>query len=295
MSTHTVGVLAPNGRVGSAVVSALLKYHNEGKIALVLLHRPGSPPKAQVPDSVNVREIELEKEVDDIAPAIKGLNVIVSALGPMQVPLQVPLVNALAKSPDFVTLIPAYYGHSWIPEDLADNPIQAKIFETRIAPKTRATELGISTTMVNTGIFDQMFFALGFVGTNVNTNTVQANEAQLKHKIPITTIPYLAEGIAQIVLQSPESLKDKAFTLVDHWPLGDEVIDALTQVNGSKPTVKDYTDADASALKSNPPIGPGSAAYRRAWTNDKWNYEPEFNVKGFEKVSLADVAKSWKQ
>ena len=74
--SHTVGLLAPNGRLGANILTALLKYHEEGKIGLVILHRPGSPPKTKLPTSVDVREVDLEGDVKTIVPAVKGINVL---------------------------------------------------------------------------------------------------------------------------------------------------------------------------------------------------------------------------
>ena len=73
---HTVGLLAPNGNVGSAILSALLEPSHLSKINLVVLHRPGSAPKAKLPESVEVRVIDLEKsDSKSIEEAVKGIEV----------------------------------------------------------------------------------------------------------------------------------------------------------------------------------------------------------------------------
>ena len=74
---HTVGLLGPNGRVGSAVLNALLPTVEQGKVKLVVLHRPGSPPKVKLPAVVEVREIDLEGDAAKTAQAVKGINVMV--------------------------------------------------------------------------------------------------------------------------------------------------------------------------------------------------------------------------
>ena len=73
---HTVGLLAPNGNVGSATLNALLEPSNLNKINLVVLHRPGSAPKATLPDNVEVRVLDLEKgDSKTIEEAVSGIQV----------------------------------------------------------------------------------------------------------------------------------------------------------------------------------------------------------------------------
>ena len=76
-SPHIVGLLGPNGRVGSAILNALVPSVEQGKIKLVVLHRPGSPPKVELSATVEVREIDLEGDAAKIEQAVKGINVMV--------------------------------------------------------------------------------------------------------------------------------------------------------------------------------------------------------------------------
>jgi hypothetical protein len=76
---HTIGVLAPNGTVGSAVVKYLIPHHKLGQIKLVLLHRPGGPPQ-NIPSGVELESRQLDLDGGDSASletAIQGLNVFV--------------------------------------------------------------------------------------------------------------------------------------------------------------------------------------------------------------------------
>ena len=66
MPAHTLGLLAPNGNVAIPTVDALLNHEAQGKIKLVLLHRPGGPLKVNLPSSVEVREMDLEGEKSPI-------------------------------------------------------------------------------------------------------------------------------------------------------------------------------------------------------------------------------------
>ena len=77
--THTVGLIGPNGNVGSAAVKYLLPYHQKGQVKIVILHRPGGPPR-NPPSGVSLetRVIDLESgDVEAVAKAVEGLNVVV--------------------------------------------------------------------------------------------------------------------------------------------------------------------------------------------------------------------------
>lgn len=72
---NTIAVLGPNGNVGSRIVPHLLAAHRAGKLNLVLLHRPGSPPKNVPTDAgVDIREIDLSGDFEGIKTSVRGLN-----------------------------------------------------------------------------------------------------------------------------------------------------------------------------------------------------------------------------
>lgn len=58
---NTVALLSVTGLIGSNLLTALTKAHTEGKIKLIVLHRPSS--------NVALVPAEVEKRVIDIASA----------------------------------------------------------------------------------------------------------------------------------------------------------------------------------------------------------------------------------
>ncbi len=75
MSPHTVALQPHTGRIGSAAFKELLKAHNEGKIVLVVIHRPGSD-LSTVPAGVEAREVNLaEPDEAKIKESLKGINI----------------------------------------------------------------------------------------------------------------------------------------------------------------------------------------------------------------------------
>lgn len=76
MPVNTVGILGHTGRVGSQIVKHMIGYHREGKVNLVILHRPSSNI-SQVPAEIETRVIDLSKdEPDQHLEAIRGLDVV---------------------------------------------------------------------------------------------------------------------------------------------------------------------------------------------------------------------------
>ena len=107
MSPTTIGILGHTGRVGSQITKNLIKYHTQGLVKLVILHRPGSRI-SDLPSEIETRVIELEKdEPENHFDAIKDLNVVMyvhtppNTCSPRALPLSFPL-----------TLFPRARGHS---------------------------------------------------------------------------------------------------------------------------------------------------------------------------------------
>lgn len=76
---HTVGILAPNGVVGSQVVKCLIPHHKSKQIQLIILHRPGGPPRTIPAEfEIETRQIDLENgSHETLVDAIAGINVFV--------------------------------------------------------------------------------------------------------------------------------------------------------------------------------------------------------------------------
>lgn len=71
---HTVGLMGANGLVGGAAAKALAQSAKEGKIKLIILHRPDRAPKGFHTD-VEMRVLDLDGAASSIDAAVKGINV----------------------------------------------------------------------------------------------------------------------------------------------------------------------------------------------------------------------------
>ena len=65
-------------------------------------------------------------------------------------------MEAISKSPDFVTYMPAMYSTTWSKEDF-DDPLLGS-FISKMPGYAKPKELGIGITKVYTGVFDFTFF-----------------------------------------------------------------------------------------------------------------------------------------
>jgi hypothetical protein len=76
---NTVAVYSPTGLVGKTLVPLLTALQKDGKINLVLIHRPSSDLSAfSLPSGADTRAIDFETETDDVKllAAVKGIDLI---------------------------------------------------------------------------------------------------------------------------------------------------------------------------------------------------------------------------
>ncbi|KAL9107808.1 MAG: hypothetical protein Q9227_007323 [Pyrenula ochraceoflavens] len=272
---HTVGIIGANGRVGASAAKGLAEAVKEGKIKLVILHRPGNAPKGfDTLHNVELRVLDLESPASEIEKSVLGIQVFISALGFPALPSEPKLVDALAKSPDLITYIPASYSTTWTPEEEADPPL-TPIIRFIHGGWDRAKEKGIAVTPIYTGIFDVYFFEYGFVGCVVKQNTVWANEKQLQNRIPITAISHLGDALARIAASpDPYSIKNTTHSVVTFWPSGDELVSLYTKINGKQATVKDFTEKDRHEFRDDAEnFGAAKVGYWDKWASGNWDYE----------------------
>jgi hypothetical protein len=76
---NTVAVYSPTGLVGKTLVPLLADLHKEGKISLILIHRPASDLSVfTLPEGVDTRAIDFETETDaaKLLAAVKGIDLV---------------------------------------------------------------------------------------------------------------------------------------------------------------------------------------------------------------------------
>ncbi|VUC37409.1 unnamed protein product [Clonostachys rosea] len=280
---HTVALLAPNGNVGSATLRQLLPAHKAGKLNLVVLHRPGSPPKdLDLHSGVEVREIDLEGPIENVQEAVCGVNTAISALPISAMHLQINLVRALSKTPGFITFIPARFSIPLSDDDYPHLPFMKPFLET----EKIAEELGVGITHVWTGSFITSF-KFGWLGSNLKENKIVSNANQLRNWTPITTMKHLGTALADLAARDPADIVGKSFSAVTFHPSGKDLVNVFTQLNGGKPTeVVNQTPEDLELLLQDVNgLGAFMGVYMRHW--DRGDLEFPGGIPAPDGISLS--------
>uniref|UniRef100_A0A8H7KBI3 NmrA-like domain-containing protein n=1 Tax=Bionectria ochroleuca TaxID=29856 RepID=A0A8H7KBI3_BIOOC len=280
---HTVALLAPNGNVGSAALRHLLPTHKAAKLNLVVLHRPGSPPKdLDLGLGVEVREIDLEGPIENIQEAVRGVNAAISALPISAIHLQINLVRALSKTPGFITFIPARFSIPLTDDDYPHLSFMEPFLETERIAK----ELGVGITHVWTGSFI-MSFKFGWLGTNLQENKIVANANQLKNWTPIITMEHLGAALGNLLARDPADIVGKSFSAVTFRPSGKDFVNTFTQLHDGQPTaVVDQTPEDLQLLLQDiKGSGAFMGVYMRHW--DRGDLEFPGSIPASDGISLS--------
>jgi hypothetical protein len=80
-----------------------------------------------------------------------------SAVGTLASGQQIPLVEALAGSPDLLTFIPSEFGAPWRPRDFAIPELSFLAGKDAITDQAR--KLGVPVTIIKSGTFAHIFLA----------------------------------------------------------------------------------------------------------------------------------------
>ncbi|ORY26970.1 hypothetical protein BCR39DRAFT_599556 [Naematelia encephala] len=287
--THTVGLIGHTGNIGKQILKHLIKPYEDGKLNIIILHRAGSD-LSSVPKGIETRQVDISKPVD--VALLVGINTLVTAVAFEVMGNTVNLVDAFAKSPDAVTFIPSYYSAAWSEADIAI-PQMAVVNQHFLPPIQKAKEAGVGVTIVHSGLFSEYLFVIPFVGASLKDNTIQANAAMLEKTFPIITHEYLGAGIAQLVTNPPETIKDKSYSFIEYQVKGQGLVEAFEAVNGSKPTIIDFTEKDYEEGLNNP-MGPIGTLYKAHWSTGELVYPNETKPEGITSKSLVELAKIYK-
>lgn len=138
------------------------------------------------------------------------------------------------------------------------------------------------------------WFEYGFVGSPIKENKIWANEAQLRNRVPITSMTHLAQALTRIATADPQTTRNKSYSVVTFWPSGEELLGLYTKVNGKKAEVKPWTKEDRESFyEDGPNFGPAKAGYWDKWEADGFAYEKEGRiVEGeYEGPGLEEIAR----
>ncbi|WWC90937.1 uncharacterized protein L201_005875 [Kwoniella dendrophila CBS 6074] len=298
---HTVGFYGHSGRTGVVVTPRLLKARDEGKINLVVLHRPSSDI-SKLPQDLEKRVLDLEKgSEDEIKAAVKGINVLLSNVAYFGLADQVKLIKPLSETPGFVTLIPSGYGPAWAQVTPANaKKANEPTYDQRldliktpmVAVAQAAADAGVAVTNVECGLLADGFFQEEFLGTKLSKNEITLFKDALNKPIYLVTVEGLADALVDIVTREPLTIAGKVFHTNNFAPTGAEIIALSKEINGkSEVKINEFTQEEYDSMMAVPGHGMAIASWHESWCTDNWSWYGErvgevVDVEEFAKTSV---------
>lgn len=263
MSPINIGLLGHNGLVGAPLLKALVAFQEEGKAKVIVIHRPNSKTDS-IPSNVEKRTLDLSKpDSEDSDAAVKDLHVVISAVAGSAISDQLNIFPALSRSKTFQTFFPSDFGAAWSEEELKE--FSADFIQAKEPVISKARELGVSTTEVKNGLISDFVFNFP-IQFNVKENQVFVYRKSQETPIPYATTGYIAAGVVELLKRPLDSLKNKAFSLAEYKPTGQEITSIYGKIHGSEPQVISFDDEKvrAGTVDTNPFVSLGFAALRKS-------------------------------
>ncbi|ORY24567.1 hypothetical protein BCR39DRAFT_546505 [Naematelia encephala] len=262
----TVALLSHTGYVGSNLLRAFLPAHTDGKIKLVVIHRPSSNV-ATIPEGIERRILDLDRSSEaEIKAAVDGIEVFISTVGSTALPLQAKLFPALAASKSLRAFIPSDFGTDWTAEDLKTPELD--FINVKYDLVKQARDLKIPTTEVKTSLFTDFFFKFKFLGTDVNANTYKKFRKNLTSPLALTDIAH----VGQVLFDKINALPPKLI-IYTVAPTGQNLIDVLTAIHNRPTEIAEYTESENEALLHSGGPGVIAASLWKKWGNGDWAAE----------------------
>ncbi|KIW73270.1 hypothetical protein PV04_01402 [Phialophora macrospora] len=213
--------------------------------------------KSTFPAGVQVKYVDDALPHDQLVAALQGQDALISAIGSGALALEERLIDAAADA-HVNRFFPSEYG-------LNNTHARARALCPIVDTKGAMLEYvatkqpqRLTWTAVPTGLWLDWALepAIAFAGINVRDLTA-ALWQQGQHRLSWSTLPWVAEGIAQLLLAPPEDTANKVVPLHGFSASQNEVVAALEQIQCVKYAVSTLDD-DAIV-----------AAARQSWDQNK--------------------------
>ncbi|WVR05125.1 hypothetical protein IAU60_002137 [Kwoniella sp. DSM 27419] len=283
----SVALIGHNGTVGEAVLPELVKAHEAGSIKLVVLHRESSDTSS-LPDSVEKRVVQLDDAGLEInRAALKGVEVLLSTVGPSGLLPQNYLIDASVGSPTLKTFAHSDFGANWTPEELAYSGM--KVITVKEQVVQHAKEKGVPLTHFRAGLFDRFFFQYNALATDIKENKFQTFRDNLQHPLRISTLAYIGYAVAHLAA-SPAKIANATIQLYDVAPTGQEIVDTLTKVHGKATTIDSYSEEQFKQDIEGSAAIP--AALKGKWGDNTWGEGNRPQIEGWTDKSFEELVKA---
>ncbi|WOO83967.1 uncharacterized protein LOC62_05G007484 [Vanrija pseudolonga] len=276
MSPRTVAVYGATGNIGAPLIKALYPRHQAGEIKLVVIHRAGSKLD-NVPAEIERRVLDYASATEaQVHDALRDVNILLAATYNTTREQDAAFAKALSTLPNKASFRFFFSDYSvrWTPEE------EATITESKFFIRNTARDLGVKVTGIQNGLFEDFFFFPGFLGPDARANKLTTAPGAFDKSFPITSTPWLAEAVAQIVSETPlDEIKDQ-YTVVEQWVTGPELVAAFTKVHGEKPKLAEFTpEEDAARIAGGGPPALGVLLGKK-WASGVFPPGNEFTPKG---------------
>ncbi|KAM0344944.1 hypothetical protein ACHAPU_007078 [Fusarium lateritium] len=243
---RNVVVVGASGSIGKIIIDGLT---SSSKFKVTVLSRKES--KATFPQGVTVRSTDFSDA--DIVDALKGQDVVISALGVEGFAQQQKLVDA-AVSAGVKRFLPSEFSSS------SEDPVVLQLFPLFEQKKNLVEYLkskekdGLSWTGLATGLLFDWGLANGFLGFDINNRTATIWDDG-NRKFTLTNGRRLAEAVAS-VLEHPEETRNRYLYVYSVVTTQNEMLQSLEAASGTKWAVN-ATSTDQQVAEAKEKLGAG--------------------------------------
>ncbi|KIW95756.1 uncharacterized protein Z519_02820 [Cladophialophora bantiana CBS 173.52] len=239
--------------IGHHVVKALTSKPDLFNVSIIAR----KTSKSTFPEGVEVHYVDDGLPHDQLVKAMQGQDAVISAIGFGAIVLEEKLVDAAVEA-KVKRFLPSEYG-----VNNTNPPARAlcPVFDAKgaiIEYLKQKESSGLSWTAVPTGLWLDWSLepAISFADINVKAHTARLWQDGT-HKLSWSTLPWAAEGIAQILLAPSETTANKVVPLHGLSASQNDIVAALEHLQGTKYTITHF-DADAVI-----------ASAQRSWRENK--------------------------
>ncbi|EXJ57696.1 uncharacterized protein A1O5_12486 [Cladophialophora psammophila CBS 110553] len=226
--------------IGHHVVKALASKPSLFNVSIIAR----KTSKSTFPEGLEVHYVDVDLPHDQLVKAMQGQDAVISAIGFGAIALEEKLVDAAVEA-KVKRFLPSEYG-----VNNTNPPARAlcPVFDAKgaiIEYLKQKESSGLSWTAVPTGLWLDWSLepAISFAGINIKTHTARLWQNGT-HKLSWSTLPWAAEGIAQILLAPSETTANKVVPLHGLSASQNDIVAALEHLQGTKYTITPF-DADA--------------------------------------------------
>ncbi|CZS82143.1 unnamed protein product [Fusarium graminearum] len=245
-SYKNVAVVGASGSTGKIIIDGLT---STSAFNVTVLSRKES--KATYPANVTVRTTDFSE--DNLAVALKGQEVVISALGVEGFDQQQKLVDASVRA-GVKRFLPSEFSSS------SEDPAVLKLFPLFEVKKNLIDYLktkekdGLSWTGLATGLLFDWGLANGFLGYDIKNRTAKIWDDGNK-KFTLTNEKQLAQAITS-TLQHPEETRNRYLYVHSVVTTQNEILQSLEKTTGGKWNVE-KTSTDAEIAEAQKRLGAG--------------------------------------